>query len=99
MTDPIHVNPEAMRDVANHHDDVADQIAQARSANDEIHAAVGTYGPIMHQVKAAVSDVLQQRDAALQEHDQIHRGAADALRREAANFETQDAANAERLRL
>lgn len=99
MTDPIHVSPEAMREVANHHDDVADQIAQARAANDDIHAAVATYGPIMHQVKAAVSDVLAQRDVALREHDQVHRGAADTLRREATNFETQDSLNAQRLQL
>ncbi|KUI36233.1 type VII secretion target [Mycobacterium sp. GA-2829] len=99
MTDPIHVNPQAMRVVANHHDDVADRIAQARSANDDIHAAVATYGPIMHQVKSAVSDVLAQREAALLEHDQIHRSAADALRREATNYEDQDAINAERLQL
>ena len=33
MTDPIHIDPEVMRTVANQHDDVADQIAPAREAS------------------------------------------------------------------
>ena len=48
MTDPIHIDPEVMRTVANQHDDVADQIAPAREASAEILAAVNTFGPIMH---------------------------------------------------
>jgi hypothetical protein len=99
MTEPIHVSPQVMRDVADRHDEVAEQIGAARLAGDDIHAAVSTYGPIMHQLKAAVSDLLGQRDAALLDHEETHRGAAEALRREAGIFATGDGDNAERLRL
>ena len=46
---------------------VADQIAPAREASAEILAAVNTFGPIMHQFKSAVSDLMVNRDAALEE--------------------------------
>jgi hypothetical protein len=98
MNDRIQISPEVMRAVADHHDEVADKIAQARLAGDQIQEAVSSYGPIMHQVKAAVADLLGQRDAALLEHDTTHRTAADVLRREASNFTSADELNAERLR-
>jgi hypothetical protein len=50
-------------------------------------------------VKAAVADVLGQRDTTLLEQANTHRSAADVLRREAANFTSADELNAERLRL
>ena len=53
----------------------------------------------MHQVQAAVADVLAEREAALLEHDTRHRLAADALRRHARNYVDTDEANAERLEL
>jgi hypothetical protein len=99
MNDRIQINPEVLRAVADHHDEVADKITAARLAGAEIQAAVSSYGPIMHQVKAAVADVLGQRDAALLAHDATHRTAADVLRREATNFTSADDLNAERLRL
>lgn len=99
MTDRIHISPEVMRAVADHHDEVADKIADARQAGTGIHEAVSSYGPIMYQVKAAVADLLSQRDAALLAHDATHRSAADELRRQATNFTATDDANAERLRL
>ena len=73
MTDPIHIDPEVMRTVANQHDDVADQIAPAREASTEILAAVNTFGPIMHQFKSAVSDLMVNRDAALLHHEHTQR--------------------------
>ena len=99
MNERIQISPEVMRAVADHHDQVADKIADARRAGTEIHAAVTSYGPIMHRVKAAVADLLGQRDAALLAHDSTHRSAADVLRREATNFTAADELNAERLRL
>ena len=99
MTDPIHIDPQVMRTVANQHDDVADQIAPAREASTEILAAVNTFGPIMHQFKSAVSDLMINRDAALLHHEHTHRSAAIGLRREAANFVTRDEINAENLRV
>lgn len=99
MTNPIHIDPEVMHTVANQHDDIADQIAPAREASAEILAAVNTYGPIMHQFKSAVSDVLVNRDAALLNHEHTHRDAAIGLRREASNFVTRDEINAENLRV
>ena len=50
MTDPIHIDPEVMRTVANQHDDVADQIAPAREASAEILAAVNTFVGIVIQM-------------------------------------------------
>jgi hypothetical protein len=99
MNDRIQINPEVLRAVADHHDEVADKIAAARMAGADIQAAVSSYGPIMHRVKGAVADLLGQRDAALLEHDRTHRTAADLLRREATNFTSADELNAERLRL
>jgi hypothetical protein len=98
MSEPIQISPEVLRAVADHHDEVAEKITAARLAGDDIHAAVSTYGPIMHQVKAAVADLLSQREIALLEHDETHRKAAAALRRGATNFPTQDDINAENLR-
>ena len=62
-------------------------------------AAVNTFGPIMHQFKSAVSDLMVNRDAALLHHEHTHRSAAIGLRREAANFVTRDEINAENLRV
>jgi hypothetical protein len=99
MNDRIQVSPEVMRAVADQHDEVAERIVAAQSASADIHAAVSSYGAIMYQVKAAVADVLGQRDTTLLEQANTHRSAADVLRREAANFTSADELNAERLRL
>lgn len=98
MADSIRIDPAVLRQVGDQHDGVADQIAGARAAGDEISAAVGSYGPIMHEVKAAVAELLAQRDAALLDHEHTHRAAADALRTHAAAFAEQEAVNAERLK-
>jgi hypothetical protein len=97
MADSIKIDPQVLREVGDQHDAVADQITAARLASEDIGAAVASYGPIMHQVKAAVAEVLAQRDAALLDHEQVHRNAAEALRTEAAKFAEQEASNAERL--
>jgi Excreted virulence factor EspC, type VII ESX diderm len=91
MTEPvIRVSPEALRDVANHHEAVADAITASRLAGSDIHAAVSTFGPIMHQFKAAVGDLLNDRDAALLAHDERHRTMASQLRRHANGFQSAD---------
>jgi hypothetical protein len=99
MNDRIQITPAVLRAVADVHDEVAEQITTAQAAGAEIRAAVASYGPIMHQVKAATADLLNQRDATLGEHAATHRSAADLLRRAAANFTSADELNAERLRL
>jgi hypothetical protein len=99
MTEPIRIDPAVLRRVADQHEDVADQIAAARAAGEEISAAVAGYGPIMHQVKAAAADVLADRDTALRRHEDAHRATADALRAHAANVVATDEDNARRLRL
>jgi hypothetical protein len=99
MSEPIDINTAVMHEVANGHDQVADTIAAARAAGAEISAAVASYGPIMHQVKAAVADVLAEREAALLEHDNRHRLAAEELRRQARNYVDTDETNARRLKL
>jgi hypothetical protein len=97
MADNIRIDPRVLREVGDHHDEVADQIAAARLAGDEIGAAVSSYGPIMNEVKAAVADLLSQREAALLSHEEAHRAAAGTLRNQAAAFAEQEAINAERL--
>ena len=99
MTEPIQISPDVLRAVANHHDEVADKIAAARVAGDDIAAAVNSFGPIMHQVKAAVVDLLTQRDAALRDHDQTHRTAAEELRKHAHGFAAVDEDSVDRLKL
>jgi hypothetical protein len=99
MNDRIQITPAVLRAVAEEHDEVAEQITVAQSAGAEIQAAVASYGPIMHQVKAAAADLLRQRDAALGEHAATHRSAADLLRRAATDFTSADELDAERLRL
>jgi hypothetical protein len=98
MNDRIEISPEVMRAVADRHDEVADRIDDVRAAGDEIHTAVASYGPIMHQVKAAVADVLGNREAALLSVQSTHRNTADNLRRHATNFVATDELNAEGLR-
>ncbi len=99
MSDRIRVDAQVLRTVADQHDDVAATIADAQQTSTDIDAAVSTYGPIMHQVKAAVGDLLAQRDTALNEHATTHRNAADLLRRQASTFTDVDESSAERLRL
>ncbi|MCP5984759.1 type VII secretion target, partial [Klebsiella pneumoniae] len=62
------------------HDDIASTVAQARLAGSEISFASESLGPIMHQVKAAVADLLPVRDAALQQHEARHTQLAAAAR-------------------
>ena len=88
MNDRIHISPEVIRAVADQHDEV-------RAAGAEIHAAVASYGPIMHQVKAAVADLLGNREATLLSVQSTHRNTADNLRRHATNFVAADELNAE----
>ena len=99
MADSVRIDPEVLREVATQHDAVADQISAARAAGDEIDSAVSTYGPIMHQVKAAVADVLAERDAALLEHGAAHRAVADELRRHAVAVSEVEAENVKRFDL
>jgi hypothetical protein len=95
----VKIDPAVLHTVADDHDGVADAIESARAAGPNIAAAVASYGPIMHQFKAAVGDVLGARDAALREHGDEHRAAAENLRLEAAKYVAVDENNADRLRL
>jgi hypothetical protein len=99
MADPVRIDPDVLREVATQHDSVADQISAARTAGEDIYAAVSTYGPIMHQVKVAVADVLAERDAALREHGAAHRAVADELRRHAVAVSEVEAENVKRFDL
>jgi DNA anti-recombination protein RmuC len=99
MAESARINPEVLREVASHHDSVADTIAEARQAGDDINAAVQTYGPIMHQVKSAVGDLLAEREQALRSHDEAHRSVADKLRRHASEVVEVEAENVRGLTL
>jgi len=93
----IRVTPDVLRQIAARHDAVADEIASARSAGQDILDAVATYGPIMHTFKDAVADVVSRRDAAFATHEDDHRAAADKLRDAANRFSEQEDVNAARL--
>ena len=95
----IRITPALLTQVASRHDSVADEIAVARSAGPGILAAVATHGPIMHQFKAAASEVVARREAAFADHEAAHRAAADNLRSIATRFSDQDEINASELRL
>ena len=99
MNDRIQVSAAVLHHVADQHDEVADEIDAARTAGADIHAAVSSYGPIMHQVKAAVADLLAEREAALSATHDKHRDTAETLRRTASGYASVDEQNAERLRL
>jgi hypothetical protein len=94
MTEPIRITPEVLIATANDHDEVVRHLEAARERGSDIVAAVDSYGPIMHQVKAAVGDVVLDRDNALAEHATRHRNAADDLRRGAARYVEADEQNA-----
>jgi hypothetical protein len=94
----IRITPELLIQVAARHESVADQIAAARGAGSDIRVAVSTHGPIMHQFKAAMDEVVQRRDAAFADHEAAHRAAADKLRSAAAQFTEQEEINAAAVR-
>jgi hypothetical protein len=98
MTEPIRINPEVLREVAGNHEDVARIVDDARARSADIAAAVESYGPIMHQVKSAVGDLLADRDTALADHSARHRAASDELHRAVHLYRNTDAENAENYR-
>jgi hypothetical protein len=98
MAEPIRINPDVLREVAGGHDEVAGIVEAARERGGDIWAAVQSYGPIMHEVKAAVSDLLAERDDALAEHAARHRNASTDLRVAARTYTDVDDQNAEQIR-
>jgi hypothetical protein len=98
MIEPIRIDPAVLREVAANHEDVARILDEAREAGADIAAAVDSYGPIMHQVKSAVGDLLAERDTALADHSARHRAASDELHRAVHTFINMDDENAATLR-
>jgi hypothetical protein len=94
MTEPIKTDADVMREVADGHDEVIRHLEAARERGGDILAAVETFGPIMHQVKATVSDLLTDRDDGLAAHAARHSAAGDELRRGAALYVETDQRNA-----
>jgi methyl-accepting chemotaxis protein len=97
MSEPIRITPEVLREVAGGHDEVVRHIEAARERGGDIAAAVESYGPIMHQVKAAVGDLLLDRDNALAGHAGRHRRASDELQRAAHVYTDVDDQNAQQI--
>src|ERR1700682_4968098 len=95
MNEPIRINADVLREVAGGHDEVARIVEDARSRGSDILAAVESFGPIMHEVKAAVGDLLLDRDNALAEHSTRHRNASDELHRAANAYTDSDDQNAQ----
>ena len=98
MAEPIRINPDVLREVASGHDEVARIVEAARERGGDILAAVQSYGPIMYEVKAAVSDLLVERDNPLAEHASRHRNAGTDLRVAAHTYTDVDDENAEQIR-
>ena len=98
MAEPIRINPDVLREVAGGHDEVARIVEAARERGGDILAAVQSYGPIMHEVKAAVSDLLVDRDNALAEHASRHRSASTDLQAAAHTYTDVDDENAQQIR-
>jgi hypothetical protein len=98
MAEPIRINPDVLREVASGHEEVARIVEAARERGGDILAAVQSYGPIMHEVKAAVSDLLAERDTALAEHATRHRTAGTDLRVGADTYTDVDDQNAQQIR-
>lgn len=97
MTEPIRIEPEVLHTVAGDHDEVVRIVEAARERSGDIQAAVETFGPIMHEVKAAVSDVLIDRDNALAQHASRHRNASDELQRAAHIYTDVDEQNSQKI--
>ena len=97
MTEPIRIDPQVLREVASGHEEVAGIVEAARERGADILAAVQSYGPIMHEVKAAVSDLLAERDNALAEHASRHRNAGTDLRVAAHTYTDVDDDNAQQI--
>ena len=93
----IRITTDALRQMAAQHDNIAAEIASARSAGQDIVESVATHGPIMHAFKDAVVDAVDRRDTAFAAHEADHRAAADKLRDAAARFDEQEDINAARL--
>ena len=98
MPEPIRIDPAVLREVAAGHEEVAAIVQDARDRGGDIMAAVESYGPIMHEVKSAVADVLLDRDTALAQHINRHRNASDELQRGALEYTAADDHNAQEIR-
>jgi hypothetical protein len=90
MDPVIRTTPSVLQEVASNHLDVADAIDAARMQGPEIHSAVQTLGPIMHQVKGAAADLLAERDDALTHHANRHRAASNELIRAMHSYKAAD---------
>ncbi|MUL48337.1 hypothetical protein FZI85_27475 [Mycobacterium sp. CBMA293] len=96
MTEPLKLTPSVLREVAEGHGDVANLVDTAREAGGDILAAVESFGPLFHGVKAAVGDIVADRSEKLGTHAARHRLAADELHKSAhrmINTDDDQAAN------
>ncbi len=64
----IRYTPENWHAEANQHDEIAATVWTAKLAGADIGASAHSLGPIMHELKAAVAELLPVRDARLQKH-------------------------------
>lgn len=97
MDSTIRTDPAVLREVASNHHDIADTIDAARQQGADIHSAVQTLGPIMHQVKSATAEVLAEREEALLAHANRHRAAGNELIRAANTYTAVDDDNRDQL--
>lgn len=98
MADAIRIIPSVLQEVAGGHEEVAHIVDAAKERSGDILAAVQSLGPIMHEVKAAVSDLLADRDTALSEHATRHRNVSTELRVASATYTHVDDQNAGQVR-
>src|SRR5262245_41663261 len=96
-SEPIHIDPQILAEVAGKHDEVARLVESARERGVDISSAVDSLGAIMFEVKAAVGDLLIERDGALASHASRHRDASDALHKAVHIYTSEDEQNAQQI--
>ncbi len=97
--DSVRIDPTVLREMANNDDAVIEKLMTARDKSSDIAAALTSYGPIMHQTKAAVNEILASRDHGYAARIAAHDTAAQELRNHANGVAEVEEVNVQELRL
>lgn len=93
MTVPLEVDPAELRRRAELHAQAIDEIKAARADHERVNSEAQTLGPLYHQVRASVTEVMSKRDAALAGEQQRHERMRESLLLAAAEYERVEAEN------
>jgi len=98
MAEHLNVVPEDLRRAAREHRQTAETLGAVPAGHAEVMASLDSLGPIFAEFRAAGAELLDQRRSCYQQQAAAHAEMADRLTRAAADWETQDAEAAQRLR-